>query len=60
MQKSNVFDFPLRTDPLIEGYNHLDVLFAAADRPYHRPNEVFGRLLELVRLNEGGMSVQVP
>jgi len=55
-----IINFPVRTDPQLDGYNHLDVLFAAADRPYHRPNEVFGRLLEFVRSNAGGMIVQVP
>ncbi len=55
-----IINFPVRTDLQLEGYNHLDVLFAAADRPYHRPNEVFSRMLEFARLNAGGMSVQVP
>lgn len=55
-----IINFPVRTDPQLVGYNHLDVLFAAADRPYHRPNEVFGRLLAFVRDHAGGMSVQVP
>ena len=55
-----IINFPVSTDPLLEGYNHLDVLFAAADRPYRRPNEVFGRLLGFVRDNAGGMDVSVP
>ena len=43
----------------IEGYNHLDVLFAAVDRPDHRVNEVFGQIMDFVFLNSGG-SVSVP
>ncbi len=43
----------------IEGYNHLDVLFAAVDRPDHRPNEVFSSLMNFVFSNSGG-SVLIP
>ena len=38
------------------GYNHLDVLAAAVDRPGHRPNEVFAPMLEFVLANSGGKS----
>ncbi len=38
----------------IEGYNHLDVLFAAVDRPGHRQNEVFSPLMNFVFSNSGG------
>jgi len=41
------------------GYNHLDVLYAAADRPSHRENEVFSSLMEFTLANSGG-SVVVP
>lgn len=55
-----IVNFSVRSDPQLKGYNHHDVLFAAVDRPYHRPNEVFGRLLTFVFDNAGGMSVVVP
>ena len=42
-----------------EGYNHQDVLFAAADRPSHRPSEVLGPMMDFVFLNSAG-SVVVP
>ena len=42
-----------------EGYNHQDVLFAAADRPSHRESEVLGPLMEFVFANSTG-SVTVP
>jgi len=42
-----------------EGYNHQDVLFAAADRPSHRPSEVLGPMMEFVFDNSTG-SVTVP
>jgi hypothetical protein len=38
----------------LPGYNHLDVLIAAADRPSHRPNEVFEPLMEFVFSKSGG------
>ena len=38
----------------IEGYNHQDVLFAAADRPSHRKSEVLGPMMEFVFANSGG------
>jgi len=43
----------------LEGYNHQDVVFAAADRPSHRQNEVIGPILDFVFTNSGG-SVRVP
>jgi hypothetical protein len=42
-----------------EGYNHQDVLFAAADRPYHRESEILGPMMEFVFENSTG-SVTVP
>lgn len=42
-----------------EGYNHQDVLFAAADRPSHRPSEVLAPMMEFVFTKNGG-SVVVP
>ncbi len=42
-----------------EGYNHLDVLFAAVDRTSHRQNEVFGTIMDFVFDNCFGM-VTVP
>jgi len=43
------------------GYNHQDVLFAAADRPNHRPSEVLGPMMEFVFDNSGGsVEPQVP
>jgi hypothetical protein len=41
------------------GYNHLDVLYAAVDRPSHRENEVFAPLMDFVLENSGG-TVLVP
>ncbi len=43
----------------IEGYNHQDVLFAAADRPGHRESEVLGPMMDFVFANSTG-SVTVP
>ena len=37
----------------IRGYNHLDVLTAAADRPSRRENEVIGPLIDVVAGNPG-------
>ena len=37
-----------------EGYNHLDVLFAAVDRPDHRESAVAGPILEFVFANSSG------
>lgn len=37
--------------PAIRGYNHLDVLTAAANTPGRRPNEVFGPLIEFMLAN---------
>ena len=42
-----------------EGYNHQDVLFAAADRPSHRESEVLGPMMDFVFANSAG-SVSVP
>jgi hypothetical protein len=42
-----------------EGYNHQDVLFAAADRPSHRESEVLGPMMDFVFANSAG-SVTVP
>lgn len=42
-----------------EGYNHQDVLFAAADRPSHRESEVLGPVMDFVFDNSTG-SVTVP
>jgi len=42
-----------------EGYNHQDVLFAAADRPSHRESEVLGPMMDFVFANSTG-SVTVP
>jgi hypothetical protein len=36
----------------LKGYNHLDVVTAAADRPSRRPNEVFGRLIDFMIQNK--------
>ena len=41
------------------GYNHLDVLYAAVDRPGHRENEIFGPMMDFVFANSGG-TVTVP
>jgi hypothetical protein len=38
----------------ITGYNHLDVLCAAADRPQRRENEILQPLLDFVLQNSGG------
>lgn len=38
---------------MCQGYNHVDVLTAAADRPALRPNEVFDPLLNFVFTNLG-------
>jgi hypothetical protein len=43
----------------IEGYNHQDVLFAAADRPSHRESEILGPMIDFVFANSKG-SVTVP
>jgi hypothetical protein len=44
-----------------EGYNHQDVLFAAADRPSHRPSEVLGPMMEFVfEHSTGSVEPQVP
>jgi pimeloyl-ACP methyl ester carboxylesterase len=37
-----------------EGYNHQDVLFAAADRPSHRPSEVLEPMMQFVFANSSG------
>jgi hypothetical protein len=54
---------PLRnlnaSDPEREGYNHQDVLFAAADRPNHRKSEILGPMMDFVFANSTG-SVTVP
>ncbi len=42
-----------------EGYNHQDVLFAAADRPSHRESEVLGPMMDFVFANSTG-NVTVP
>ena len=38
----------------LPGYNHLDVLIAAADRPSHRRNEVFEPMMNFVFSHSGG------
>ena len=45
----------------LEGYNHQDVLFAAVDRPSHRPTpfEVLGPMMDFVFDNSSG-TVTVP
>jgi hypothetical protein len=43
-----------------EGYNHQDVLFAAADRPSHRPSEVLGPMKDFVFANSTGTVVVDP
>jgi len=43
----------------LEGYNHQDVLFAAADRSSHRESEVLGPMMDFVFANSTG-SVSVP
>lgn len=43
----------------LEGYNHQDVLFAAADRPSHRESEILGPMMDFVFANSTG-SVAVP
>ncbi len=43
----------------IEGYNHQDVLFAAADRPGHRESEILGPVMDFVFANSTG-SVGIP
>ena len=43
----------------IPGYNHLDVLCAAADRPQRRKNEVLAPLLEFIKAHSTGV-VLVP
>jgi pimeloyl-ACP methyl ester carboxylesterase len=39
------------------GYNHLDVLCAAVDRPCRRKNEIFEKLLEFLLVNSEGTVV---
>jgi hypothetical protein len=43
----------------LEGYNHQDVLFAAADRPTHRRSEVLGPMMDFVFAESSG-TVTVP
>jgi pimeloyl-ACP methyl ester carboxylesterase len=43
-----------------EGYNHQDVLFAAADRPSHRESEVLGPMMDFVFANSTGSVVVDP
>ncbi len=43
----------------LEGYNHQDVLFAAADRPTHRESEILRPMMDFVFANSTG-SVAVP
>jgi len=59
-------DFPIKEfltdnhpnpDPNLSGYNHIDVVLAAVDRPERRPNEVFGRLMEFVFDHSNGAVV---
>ncbi len=42
------------TTLMAPGYNHMDIITAAADRPGRRPNEVFGPLLDFVLSHSGG------
>jgi hypothetical protein len=42
----------LNQGPTIRGYNHLDVLTAAANTPSRRPNEVFGPLIDFMIKNK--------
>jgi hypothetical protein len=47
--------------PKIRGYNHLDVLTAAANTPLRRPNEVFGPLIDfIIRNKPAAATVQAP
>jgi hypothetical protein len=52
MAGSNLNPFSQGTAPgerlVLEGYNHIDVLTAAADRPSLRENEAFGPLLDFM------------
>ncbi len=50
---------PGRKRVKVKGYNHMDVLTAAADRPSHRNNEVFEKLLDFIREN-GSLAKTVP
>ncbi len=50
--KRNLDPPPAGTGKYIEGYSHLDVLTAAADRPGRRPNEVFMPLIEFMIKNK--------
>jgi pimeloyl-ACP methyl ester carboxylesterase len=43
--------------PDAEGYNHVDVLCAAVDRPSHRENEIFEPLVEFILNHTGGSIV---
>lgn len=43
-----------------EGYNHQDVIFAAADRPGHRESEVLGPMMDFVFANSTGSVVVDP
>lgn len=49
---SNLQIVPAGTGEKIQGYSHLDVLAAAANRPARRPNEVFGRLIDFLKANK--------
>ena len=44
--------------PKIRGYNHLDVLTAAANTPSRRPNEVFGPLIDWIIKNRPALTAQ--
>lgn len=44
-------------DPNLSGYDVVDVLAAAVDRPSHRPNEVFAPLMQWVFDHSGGTVV---
>ena len=48
------------SDPEREGYNHQDVLFAAADRPNHRESEILGPMMNFVFTNSAGFVTPLP
>jgi hypothetical protein len=61
LHNDRIGDLPLLNIPASDhpGYNHLDVLYAAVDRPGHRENEVFAPMIDFVLSHSGG-SVAVP
>ncbi len=49
--QSSLSFVPGGTNDTLKGYNHLDVVTAAADRPTRRPNEVFSPLIDFMMSN---------